>query len=247
MSTEETVLHKETPVTLKLSKREKISKFITIFSFDLPSNTHTLGTKAGQYISIQCVINDEKVVRYYSPLSPTRDSNTLDLAIKFDGVGKMSKFFDSLEVGAELDFYGPIGGFEYEANKYKNIALIAGGTGISPMLQIVQEALKDSNDKTTFKLLYGAIEESELILKEQLDELAKNERFQIYYTLDNPTETWKFGKGYITQEVLMKQVKDANCDQVVICGPPKMCQIMDKMLFSIEGYNKENVFNYGRW
>eukprot|EP01080_Neovahlkampfia_damariscottae_P011082 gene11082-3788_t len=246
---EQPALNKLTPITLKLSKKEKLSKYVTVFSFNLPETTHTLGTKPGQYISTKCEINGEETIRYYSPLSPTINAKSLDLAIKFDGVGKMSKFFDGLDVGSEMEFFGPIGGFEYDINKYSKVGLIAGGTGISPMLQILEYALNDKNDKTKFKLLYGAIEESELVFKSTLDDLLLKhpDRFEIYYTLDSWKEEWKHGKGYITEEVLKKQIFDSKCDQVVVCGPPKMCQIMDKILLSFDGYDKKNVFNYGRW
>jgi cytochrome-b5 reductase len=54
----------------------------------------------------------------------------------------MSKHIDSLEVGETLDIMGPVGAFRHEPNKFDNYALIAGGSGITPIIQVNQDALQ---------------------------------------------------------------------------------------------------------
>lgn len=243
--TDDVVLHKGTWVSLKLYEKVTLTKFITLYKFKLPDGKHNLGCKAGEYVACRTKLNGEYVVRYYSPLTPIENVDDLELAIKFDGTGLFSKFMNDLKEGDELEFSGPIGGFAYQPNTYKKLALIAGGTGISPMLQIISKVLSDKNDTTQVELLYGAVEESELIFKKELDEMAKDKRLTLYYTLDKAPEGWKHGKGYLTKDVFTKELSGGDW-QVVICGPPKMCEIMDKILFSIDGFNKDNVYNFGR-
>lgn len=243
--TDEFVLHKDSWVSLILFQKIPLTKFITLYKFQLPDGKHNLGCHAGEYVACRAKLNREYVVRYYSPLTPIENVDDLELAIKFDGKGLFSKFMNDLKEGDTLEFSGPIGGFSYEPNKHKKLALIAGGTGISPMLQIISKVLSDPKDKTIVKLLYGAVEESELIFKKELDEMAKDSRLTLYYTLDKAPQNWKHGNGYLTKEVFQKELSGGEW-QIVVCGPPKMCEIMDKILFSIDGFNKDNVYNFGR-
>jgi len=48
----------------------------------------------------------------------------------------MSRYIDSLRIGQTLDFKGPAGAFNIERNEYVNLKFIAGGSGITPMIQV---------------------------------------------------------------------------------------------------------------
>jgi cytochrome-b5 reductase len=58
-----------------------------------------------------------------------------------------------------LLFKGPLSKIKYEPNKWKHIGMIAGGTGITPMYQVLRHALADKNDQTKFTLLFGNMTE----------------------------------------------------------------------------------------
>ena len=76
------------------------------------------------------------VLRPYTPLSRPDAKGYLDLAVKVYPEGKMSKHIDSLKPGDTLDFKGPILKTAYKPNQYEHIGMVAGGTGITPMLQV---------------------------------------------------------------------------------------------------------------
>jgi cytochrome-b5 reductase len=59
------------------------------------------------------------------------------LVLKIYPNGKMTNFVDGLKIGECINVRGPKGRFQYTKNMYKNIGMLAGGTGICPMLQIV--------------------------------------------------------------------------------------------------------------
>ncbi len=65
--------------------------------------------------------------------------------------------------------------------------MIAGGTGITPMLQIVKAALKNPEDKTKLSLIFANVNEEDILLKDEMDELVKTNpgRFSVYYVLNN--------------------------------------------------------------
>lgn len=57
---------------------------------------------------------------------------------------------------------------------------IAGGSGITPMFQVAQEILRNSDDKTQVSLIFANQTEDDIILRKELDEMAaKHDNFQV--------------------------------------------------------------------
>lgn len=78
------------------------------------------------------------MVRPYTPVSSPEVTGHLDLVIKTYPTGKMSKHMGEMKVGDTLDFKGPLMKYPYQPNTKSKIGMIAGGTGITPMLQVGQ-------------------------------------------------------------------------------------------------------------
>ena len=80
--------------------------------------------------------------------------------------------------------------------------MIAGGTGITPMLQIIRAALKNPLDRTKISLIYANVNVEDILLRTELDELARKhkDRFKVYYVLNNPPPNWKGGVGFVTKD-----------------------------------------------
>ncbi|CAA6672674.1 unnamed protein product [Spirodela intermedia] len=88
------------------------------------------------------------VIRPYTPISDIESRGYFDLLIKVYPEGKMSQHIAGLKPGDVLEVKGPIEKFRYSPNMKKQIGMIAGGTGITPMLQIIMEIVKNPDDNT---------------------------------------------------------------------------------------------------
>ena len=68
--------------------------------------------------------------------------------------------------------------------------MLAGGTGITPMLQLVREVVRDPSDSTQLALLFANQTPGDILLKDELDGLAKthSDRFELRYTVDRPVD-----------------------------------------------------------
>eukprot|EP00175_Furcellaria_lumbricalis_P000807 FN605756.1.p1 GENE.FN605756.1~~FN605756.1.p1 ORF type:complete len:91 (-),score=15.62 FN605756.1:12-284(-) len=67
--------------------------------------------------------------------------------------------------------------------------MVCGGTGVTPMWQVFRAILDDPNDRTEVSLVFANVTVDDILLKEQMDELANTEdRFSVYYVLNNPPE-----------------------------------------------------------
>jgi len=101
--------------------------------------------------------------------------------------------------------------------------MIAGGTGITPMLQVLHEILRNSDDHTEVSLLFANVSEDDILLKQELDTIAKRKKnFKVYYTIDKQkTKHWKGGVGFITDEMIKTHMPPPSADNLIfVCGPP---------------------------
>ena len=60
--------------------------------------------------------------------------------------------------------------------------MIAGGTGITPMYQVIKAVLKQADDDTQLALLYANQSPDDILLFEELQSLARDPRFRVWYT-----------------------------------------------------------------
>jgi len=107
--------------------------------------------------------------------------------------------------------------------------MIAGGTGLTPMLQIIRAALKDPKDKTKLSLIYANVNNEDILLKEDLEKLldTSNGRLKVYYVLNNPPTSWKGGVGFVTKDHIAEHLPAANGrSKILMCGPPPMINAM---------------------
>ena len=107
--------------------------------------------------------------------------------------------------------------------------MIAGGTGITPMLQIIRAALKNPLDRTKLSLIYANVNVEDILLRSELDELAKEhpDRFKVYYVLNNPPPNWKGGVGFVTKDQIERHLPPTDHNiKVLLCGPPPMITAM---------------------
>ncbi|WCJ29681.1 NADH-cytochrome b5 reductase-like protein [Euphorbia peplus] len=163
-------------------------------------------------------------IRPYTPISDPDAKGYFDLLIKVYPEGKMSQHFASLKPGDFVEVKGPIEKLRYSPNMKKHIGMIAGGSGITPMLQVVEAILKNPDDNTQVSLLYANVSPDDILLKQKLDSLATSyPNFKVFYTVDNPSKNWKGGVGYISKDIALKGLPRPSDDTLImVCGPPGM-------------------------
>lgn len=131
---------------------------------------------------------------------------------------------------------GPKGRFLYKRNMVPRIGMIAGGTGITPCLQVLKSALSDTADKTRFDLLYANVTEDEILLRDEVEALAATHptRLSVYYFLNVPPAGWTQGTGFITKEAISERLPGPDKSRILMCGPPPMMEAMKKHLAALQ-------------
>jgi len=246
-------LDKDTWKKFKLVEKTAITAGVmcpvTRFRFQLDHPNQVLGLPIGKHISLRCKTEEDKWhQRSYTPVTSDDEKGYFDLIIKIYPKGVMGQHLANMKIGESIEVRGPKGMFDYATNKYKHLCLLAGGSGITPMFQIMTEISKRSDDNTKVSLLYGNITEQDIILRKELDALVKsgNERFTAYHVLNDPPQSgWTQGSGFITRQQMESNFPKPKTNglKILLCGPPPMNAAMQKLLEEI-GYSPEEIFQF---
>ncbi|KAI8930178.1 hypothetical protein BC831DRAFT_395454 [Entophlyctis helioformis] len=237
-----------------------------IFRFALPEGTTHLGLPTASCVVTKFqdgVKPDGKPNIVIRPYTPIEDpglgyTGTFDLLIKKYPTGVMSSHIFSLKPGDTLDIKGPIPKFEYKASEVPHIGMIAGGSGITPMLQVIQRVLSNPADKTLLSLVFANVSEADIPLRDYFDKLAKEhgDQIRVYHTISKEAPGWTQGVGHVTADMLKKFMPAPGEGKVFFCGPPGMMEFVSgpkgpKMtqgevggLLKQMGYTENDVYKF---
>ncbi|KAK0255098.1 hypothetical protein LTS09_009854 [Friedmanniomyces endolithicus] len=182
------------------------------------------------------------VFRPYTPISAPDDRGTLQLLVKQYPKGRASSHLHSLVPGSTLTFRGPIPVYTWQRSTTpRELVLIAGGAGITPIYSMARGILSDPEDKTRIQMFWGVNSTKDIVLGKELEQLEQQypSRLQVTYCVSGPegkpeavdfAEPGRYKKGYIRSESLREAITrakaggwgDAKGTKVFICGPPAM-------------------------
>lgn len=254
---------KKTP--FKLQNKIVLSHDSFMLDFALPTPEHILGLPTGKHLFLSAKINDEVVVRRYTPISSNFDIGCVKFVIKayrpcerFPNGGKMSQYLDSLNIGDYLDIRGPVGEFEYLSDgnflldghkQYgSKFNMIAGGTGITPTMQIAAEVLRHPSDQTQISLVFACRTEGDLLMRSTLDEWAANfpTKFKVHYILsDDSPRDWKYSTGFVDKALFQEHLfEPGEGTWNLMCGPPVMIDRGCKPNLTALGHTNDRMFSF---
>jgi cytochrome-b5 reductase len=251
---------------IQLISKSQLSHDVQLFRFQLPTGT-ILGLPVGQHITFKFVDTETEkdVIRSYTPIKSDESTGIVEFCIKiyfkdthpnFPAGGKMSQHLNNLSIGDHILMRGPKGNITYHESglisiqkspklhqkQPKKIGLIAGGTGITPMLQVIQHIL-DMNFDIEISLLFANQTENDIFMKDFIESLP-SDRVHVWYTIDkalNP-ETWNYSTGYINSKMIQDHLPAPHDDHLIfVCGPLPMIK------YACEPAFKELGFEEGHW
>ncbi|GAB3944931.1 benzoate 1,2-dioxygenase electron transfer component BenC [Corynebacterium tapiri] len=175
----------------------------------------------GQYMNIAPPNADFH--RSYSFSSGPSD-DVVTFLVKYTPGGKMTTYLtERAQVGDTLNLTGPMGSF-FLREPSKPILLLAGGTGLAPILAILERLAELPEFTQPVRLIYGATYNHDIVEIDKLnsfqEKLADFEWFSVLSAKDEEHER----KGYVTDHIdVQKHLHDGDAD-VYLCGPPPMVE-----------------------
>ncbi|XP_071841734.1 NADH-cytochrome b5 reductase-like isoform X3 [Apostichopus japonicus] len=168
------------------------------YTFKLPEGC-SLQISIGMHLILrQTSSHGGLVSRQYTPISPPGNRKEFTILIKLYQDGQMSNIIRNWQVGSVTDWRGPLGSFSYHTNQYSHIYLLAAGTGITPIYQIIRHIVQNEEEETILKLLYASRTYRDILMRKELNDLAHYWNFKVLYFVSDGSEVAmenKFTRG----------------------------------------------------
>lgn len=164
--------------------------------------------------------------------------DTVDLTIR--RVGRVTnEIFENYE-GDTLFMRGPYGnGFELDTYKGKNLVVIAGGTGLSPVKGVIDYFADHKDEIKDITLIAGFKSPEDILFKEDFEEWEK--KIKVIKTVDKAKEGYEGNVGMVTKYIPMLNVDDAENMAFITVGPPIMMRFSVAEILKL-GIDEKNIW-----
>lgn len=216
------------PDSQRLSWQSGIVQGITVETYRAKTFTIQLPQwrpfRAGQHFDVRLTAPDGyQAQRSYSIASAPETEGTIDLTIEVISDGEVSPYFHEIvEIGDQIEVRGPIGGpFTWTADIGGPLLMIAGGSGVVPLMSMARHQQKSALAVPAV-LLYSARSVEDVIYRAELDaSAAQDPNLTVLYTLTRSQPPgWSGYSRRIDQamleEVLGQLESKPSC---YVCGP----------------------------
>jgi ferredoxin-NADP reductase len=196
------------------------------------------GHRAGQHLDVRLTAEDGyQAQRSYSIASAPEDSPRVVLTVERIDDGEVSPYLtEELRPGDRLEVRGPIGGyFVWEVGSGGPLLLVAGGSGICPLMAMLRHRSAVAADVPA-RLLFSARSLDDVIYRGELDRLAAGDGgLRVEYTLTRAQpDGWTGRRGRISQEMLREVAWPANERPLsFVCGPTALVESVAAALVSL--------------
>ena len=173
-----------------------------------------IGARTGQFFTWRFLTRDRWWEAHPFSLSAAPAGHRLRITVK--GVGDYTSRLRAMPPGTRVIVEGPFGTFTTAARRRPRVALIAGGIGITPIRALLEDMPGAPGD---IAVVYRALRPADVILRAELDELARQRGADLHYVVGDHREG-----VLLSPEHLQRLVPDIASRDVYVCGPPGMTE-----------------------
>lgn len=218
--------------------KDNLTESIWILGIELDEKAVFL---PGQYVSLK--VSKEGLRRSYS-IASMPGSKSIELVIDVIPMGVGSKYILSLKVGDSVEVLGFLGKFvvnENVLNSFKEIIMVATGSGIVPFRPMIEDLLSLKAYKKSVKLIWGMRHEKDLYWIKEMDKYQREyDNFHFEFVLSKPERNWPGVRGHVGDVI-----KAINCNwkdtAAYLCGNPEMIIEIKEILIG-KGVLDEEIF-----
>lgn len=180
--------------------------------------------RPGQFINVDMEINGIRTSRAYTLSSPVTERGYYEITVKrAPNAFGSAHMLDDVKVGDTVTSSGPSGTFyRLPCVHGKRLVFIAGGSGITPFLSMLQTDADKLDHSFDIDLIYGSASEDDIIAKAQLDKLEAEGYVRVHHVISNPGENCAYRTGFVTGELIQEIVGDVSACTFYMCGPNVM-------------------------
>ncbi|HEX2739877.1 MAG TPA: ferredoxin reductase [Rubrobacter sp.] len=186
------------------------------------------GHRAGQHVDVRLTAEDGYQAQRSYSIASAPDDGLVELLVERLEDGEVSPYLtDELRIGDGLELRGPIGGwFAWEAREGGPLLLIAGGSGIAPLMAMIRHH-KAAGSDVPVRLLFSSRSYEDVFFREELESLAaENNTLEITHTLTRSTPPGWTGYDRRIDEEMLGEVAFSPEDRPLafVCGPTPLVE-----------------------
>jgi len=202
---------------------------VTTIVFDVPSWP---GHRAGQHVDVRLTAEDGyQAERSYS-IASAPDGTRVALTVQRLEDGEVSPYLtDELRPGEKIELRGPIGGyFVWEPSDGGPLMLVAGGSGVVPLMAMIRTRAA-ARDDTETRLLYSSRSEDDVIYRDELERLSGNGLGVVHTLTDSQPPGWTGYARRVDPEMLAEVApRPAERPRFYACGPTPFVEAVAEAL-----------------
>jgi DMSO/TMAO reductase YedYZ molybdopterin-dependent catalytic subunit/NAD(P)H-flavin reductase len=187
---------------------------------------------------------------------------------RFPEGGKLTQHLDKLRIGDTIQVKGPLGEYIFntagplcelverpisaqtfthtpdgKVEQFDTIGFIAGGSGITPVLQTARALLEDTTVKgIKISILYANRTDADILCHDTLKQIDELPNVHVWYTLDQPPDNWSYSSGFIDEAMVRNHLPAPGPKTYIFCcGPPPMINFACKPNLEKVGHAASNV------
>ena len=204
-----------------------------------------MGHQAGQHVDVRLTAADGyQAERSYSIASPPEEAPRVTLTVERLDDGEVSPYLtEELRVGDKLELRGPIGGyFVWEAQMGGPLLLVAGGSGIVPLMAMLRHRAAAGGSVAT-RLLDSSRSYADIIYRDELDRLDQaDQMLEVVQTLTRGQPPGWTGYHRRIDTDMLREVAwpSEQYPQMYICGPTPFVETAAASLVTL-GYEPARI------
>lgn len=202
------------------------------------------GHRAGQHVDVRLRSEDGyTAVRSYS-IANAPDAERVELTVELMPDGEVSPYLvETIAAGSTLEILGPIGGwFVWEPAQTDPVQLVAGGSGIVPIMAMIR-ARKQAGSDIPFRLIYSVRAPQAVIYASELERLASESAgpaVTLAYSRTAPPG-WPSEPKRIDAQLIGSAVLPADRKPIAyVCGPTSFVEAASGLLTQV-GYEPSRI------
>jgi len=191
---------------------------VKTIAFDVPE---WRGHLPGQHVDVRLTAEDGYQAQRSYSIASAPDSTRVELTIERIGDGEVSPYLtDELRAGDQIELRGPVGGyFVWEPSRGGPLLLVAGGSGVVPLMAMVRHRAATGSD-VDMRLLFSSRGWDDVIYRDELARLAGDSLAVVHTLTRSQPDGWTGYERRIDAEMLAEVgPSPAARPHVYVCGP----------------------------
>jgi ferredoxin-NADP reductase len=212
---------------------------VKTIAFDVPGWP---GHRAGQHVDVRLTAEDGYQAQRSYSIASAPDGTRVELTVERLDDGEVSPYLtDELRAGDQIELRGPVGGyFVWEPSRGGPLLLVAGGSGVVPLMAMIRVRAAAGSD-ADMRLLFSSRAWDDVVYRDELERLSGN-GLTVAHTLTRAQPPGWTGYARRVDAAMLAEVGPGGAERphVYVCGPTPFVETVAEALVQL-GHEPQRI------